>query len=462
MEKAELLNCCSSSYNSSVGEEQNKSLTSIEADRSFEEYCDENSRLMELNDGSCGEGEVEDVGSLLESQQSSGKNIAFVQPNNHRRSDEPTELSFEKFPENHEEKLKRIKIENALDDSKTTQDEWRKFAKSEYGLINDDLRRKVWPLLVGVDPKLVDPAPSLEELNSHPEYNQVVLDVNRSLKRFPPGIPYEQRVALQDQLTVLILRVIIKYPHLKYYQGYHDVAITFLLVVGEEVAFHVMEILSTNHLVECMQETMEPTQRRLMFIYPLVRRENAALCDYLERSTVGTLFALPWYLTWFGHSLNSYRSVVRLYDYFLASDFLLPIYVTSAIVLYRQNEIFREDCDMASLHCLLSQLPEDLPFEYLLKNAEELYRKYPPKLVEKDVENMIAKEKQQRLKEERDRERRKARSVAKPGGSSFIGRLLPHLPVTRRSVFVTTAFSILVGFCAYYYRAHLMPLSAIR
>lgn len=96
MEKAELLNCCSSSYNSSVGEEQNKSLTSIEADRSFEEYCDENSRLMELNDGSCGEGEVEDVGSLLESQQSSGKNIAFVQPNNHRRSDEPTELSFEK------------------------------------------------------------------------------------------------------------------------------------------------------------------------------------------------------------------------------------------------------------------------------------------------------------------------------------------------------------------------------
>lgn len=66
-------------------------------------------------------------------------------------------------------------------------------------------------------------------------------------------------------------------------QGYHDVAVTFLLVVGEEVAFHVMEILSTNHLVECMQETMEPTQRRLMFLYPIIRKENAALCDYIER-----------------------------------------------------------------------------------------------------------------------------------------------------------------------------------
>lgn len=456
MEKVEQLDSSSldgssssNSNDSATAMDQNgKSLTSFEADRSLGEFCeDETSRLVEV-------------------PSYDGKNVALVQPNNHlRRSDEPTELSFEKFPENHEEKLKRIKIENALNDPATTQDEWRKFAKSEYGLINDDLRRKVWPLLVGVDPNQVDPAPSLEELSTHPEYNQVILDVNRSLKRFPPGIPYEQRVALQDQLTVLILRVIIKYPHLKYYQGYHDVAITFLLVVGEEVAFHVMEILSTNHLVECMQETMEPTQRRLMFIYPLVRKESPSLCDFLERSTVGTLFALPWYLTWFGHSLNSYRSVVRLYDYFLASEFLLPIYVTSAIVLYRQSEIFQEDCDMASLHCLLSQLPEDLPFEYLLKNAEELYRKYPPKMIEKDVENMIAKEKQQRIKEERDRERRKAaynNGVAKPGHNSLIGRLFPHLSLTRRSVFVTTAFSILVGFCAYYYRAQLMPLSAVR
>lgn len=131
---------------------------------------------------------------------------------------------------------------------------------------------------------------------------------------------------------------------------------TFLLVVGEEIAFHVMEILSTNHLVECMQETMEPTQRRLMFLFPIIRYENAALCDFLERSSVGTLFALPWYLTWFGHSLNQYRSVVRLYDYFLASPFLLPIYVTSAIVLFRDDEIFKEDCDMASIHCLLSRV----------------------------------------------------------------------------------------------------------
>lgn len=85
-------------------------------------------------------------------------------------------------------------------------------------LVTDDLRRSVWPLLLGVDREQCDPVPTLEELSNHPEYNQVVLDVNRSLKRFPPGIPIQQRLALQDQLTVIILRVITKYPHLSYYQ----------------------------------------------------------------------------------------------------------------------------------------------------------------------------------------------------------------------------------------------------
>ena len=82
----------------------------------------------------------------------------------------------------------------------------------------DDLRRNVWPLLLGVDVSQCDPVPTLDELSKHPEYNQVVLDVNRKLKRFPPGIPLQQRLALQDQLTIIILRVISKYPHLSYYQ----------------------------------------------------------------------------------------------------------------------------------------------------------------------------------------------------------------------------------------------------
>jgi TBC1 domain family member 20 len=247
-------------------------------------------------------------------------------------------------------------------------------------------------LLLNIDSEKSESVPSLNELKDHPEYEQVVLDVNRSLRRFPPGIALHLRLALQDQLTVIILRVINKYPHLSYFQGYHDVAITFLLVTGEAVAYHIMEILSTKHLSECMQKTFETVQNRLFTVFAIIWREKKELYLYLEKSQCGLLFCLPWVLTWFGHSLNTYKSVVRLYDYFLASNPLLPLYMSAAIVMYREDDIFREDCDRASLHCLLSRLPEDLPFEYLLNQADELFEKYPPHEIQKDIDNIKERE----------------------------------------------------------------------
>lgn len=68
------------------------------------------------------------------------------------------------------------------------------------------------------------------------------------------------------------------------------------------------------------------------------------------------MFCLPWFLTWFGHSLNHYSDVVRLYDFFLASPPLMPLYLTAAIVHYRQDEVLAADCNMASIHCTLSNV----------------------------------------------------------------------------------------------------------
>ena len=122
----------------------------------------------------------------------------------------------------------------------------------------------------------------------------VVLDVNRSLKRFPPGIEEAARPGLQEQLTRLIIRVMLAQPSLHYYQGYHDVAITFLLVVGEEPAFQIMERLSMSHLQDFMAPTMEQTMGLLELLYPLVRRTQPRLHEHLVKAELGTIFALPW------------------------------------------------------------------------------------------------------------------------------------------------------------------------
>lgn len=145
------------------------------------------------------------------------------------------------------------------------------FAVSEGGLLNDDLRKKVWPRLLNIDLVETSMLLSDDQVKENKNYHQVLMDVNRSLKRFPPGIAEEDRPELQDQLTRLIIRVLDKHPELHYYQGYHDVAITFLLVVGEEMSFHILERLSTGPwLREFMHPTMERTTYLLNFIYPIV------------------------------------------------------------------------------------------------------------------------------------------------------------------------------------------------
>ena len=49
------------------------------------------------------------------------------------------------------------------------------------------------------------------------------------------------------------------------------------------------------------------------------------------RAEVGTIFCLSWLITWYGHVLSDFRSIVRLYDYFIACHPLMPIYMAAAV-----------------------------------------------------------------------------------------------------------------------------------
>lgn len=57
---------------------------------------------------------------------------------------------------------------------------------------------------------------------------------------------------------------------------------------------------------------------------------DKCLC-FVCRAEVGTIFALSWLITWFGHVLSDFRHVVRLYDFFLACHPLMPIYFAAVV-----------------------------------------------------------------------------------------------------------------------------------
>jgi len=169
--------------------------------------------------------------------------------------------------------------------------------------------------------------------------------------------------------------------------------------MGEEMAFYIVNKLSKTHFRVFMEETMEKTGDLLDIIPIVLKSENPELSEHIEKSSVGTIYSLSWIITWFSHVLRKYEDVARLFDFFLVSHQFMPLYLTIAIILYKQKEILSIDCDMASMHHFLTNIPEsdDLPFELLIEDALSLIDKYPPK----DMAKLQESQKKHRLQMER-------------------------------------------------------------
>ncbi|XP_069588234.1 TBC1 domain family member 20-like isoform X3 [Ranitomeya imitator] len=217
---------------------------------------------------------------------------------------------------------------------------------------------------------------------NHPDYNQVLMDVRRSVKRFPKGMAASERRVLQEQLMDMILCVLRSHPELHYYQGFHDVAVTLLLTVGLRLGIAMLQTLSIHHLRDFMDPTMERTRSVLSYLMLLIQSESPALHQFLLRSQVGCIFALSWLITWYGHVLSDFHQVLRLYDFFLASHPLTPVYCAAQMVLMRETEVLQGDCDMPSVHQLLSQIPSNFPYETLISRTCSLFRRCPPSELE--------------------------------------------------------------------------------
>ncbi|NXK80953.1 TBC20 protein, partial [Amazona guildingii] len=228
-------------------------------------------------------------------------------------------------------KRKVAEIHQALNSDPIDVATLRRMAISEGGLLTDEIRCKVWPKLLSVNTEDLPPLPGKELREDNKDYQQVLLDVRRSLRRFPPGMPDDQREGLQEELIDIILHVLKRNPQLHYYQGYHDIVVTFLLVVGDRLATALVEKLSTHHLRDFMDPTMDNTKHILNYLMPIIDQVNPKVHDFMQSAEVGTIFALSWLITWFGHVLSDFRHVVRLYDFFLACHPLMPIYFAAVV-----------------------------------------------------------------------------------------------------------------------------------
>lgn len=258
----------------------------------------------------------------------------------------------------------------------------RKLAAEEYGLVEDRLRRTCWPLLLQIDSKTYPPLGNRQQLRQSRHAGQVKLDVDRSIKRFPEKMPEAQRLILQEQLMDLILWVLEQEDDLHYYQGYHDICVTVLQVCGARLGQVIARELSRRHLRDFMCPTMDQTTMLLKFIMPILQEEDPELHEFLIESDVGTIFALSWLITWYGHVISEHKYIVRLFDFFVATHPLMPLYIAAAMVLHCGDDVLDQECDMPTVHHHLTNLPQTIDFasnlQKIMDSASLLFRKHPP------------------------------------------------------------------------------------
>lgn len=133
-------------------------------------------------------------------------------------------------------------------------------------------------------------------------------------------------------------------------------------VLGLDLPGKVLLQISQTHLRDCMKSSFQNLTSALrLIVMPLIFHFDPEVHDYLEMCEMEPLFCFPWIISWFSHDIRDTTLVKRLFDVFIVSHPLMPIYMSIAMVLhpFNREEILNTECDFASLHKTISQLPRN-------------------------------------------------------------------------------------------------------
>lgn len=284
----------------------------------------------------------------------------------------------------------------------------REFALTSGGLLNDSLRKRAWPKLLGVDctdksvvpPNLYNFRPNETGIPSVSEQEQVDRDVVRSSWHLltpqqrkdwkgEKASQIDKILRIQQTNLASLIKIVLHDAagQLQYFQGFHDIAAIFLTVLSETVntrpntnssskkhhskrkpkyicqlglASSLLHKISNSHLKDAMQSDFSSlTSAIKIVLFPMIQFFDPVLHEHLEKSGIEPYFAIPWVLTWFSHDVRDTETASRLFDAFLAAHSLFPLYMAVAMILHPLNrqEILNTECDFSAIHLALQHLP---------------------------------------------------------------------------------------------------------
>ncbi|KAK9810962.1 hypothetical protein WJX73_001235 [Symbiochloris irregularis] len=250
------------------------------------------------------------------------------------------------------------------------------------GLVSNEVRARVWPILLGVQPKGLDQTLyQVAACNPHRDSSVVDVDVQRSLWSYTEGWTDAEREEKRTELRTCLNAVIGKSQgELFYYQGLHDVASVLLFVAGEGAAMQMLDRLVNCHFRDCTRNTLDAVLELLTLVMPILEQVDPELHRHISATEVQPFFALSWLITWFSHNVPELDNAARIFDVFLSSHPLMPLYFAAATMKSARAHILACECDLAEMHRLLNNLPilRWATADQLAQEAVQAYKEAPP------------------------------------------------------------------------------------
>lgn len=100
------------------------------------------------------------------------------------------------------------------------------------------------------------------------------------------GIRESERRVKRRALTQVINAALNANPELHYYQGYHDVCSVFLLALGDQRAFEIVQSVSATYHREAMGAGFETVMQATRLVFPLLDAEDTELFAHVRASGV--------------------------------------------------------------------------------------------------------------------------------------------------------------------------------
>lgn len=187
----------------------------------------------------------------------------------------------------------------------------------------------------------------------------------------------------------IIVRTLRSHPMLCYFQGFHDIVQVIMLVLGADAAYMAVEAVSLLRIRDYMLPSMTPALKHLQLLPVILQAADMALAKHL--TLPHEHYALPAALTLYAHEIEQYSDIARLFDFILAHEPVMSIYLFAAIILSRREQLLEiptDEHDM--LFFTLQKLPQPLDLEPLIRDTLRIFANHPPDRLPGRIWNRIS------------------------------------------------------------------------